>query len=210
MLACVLVIGEGFLEAVWKEADSSAPLAQWLWARALPPSSAIPSVVWDSPGTRPVGGEPCGGLASSRCLISDLVLLPQVRSQGGKEGRGNAGCVVEIIVGLEPGRPGSVSWFCHQPAECAHIHSSASPSLRFLGKFSSLPAGVVGRLGQGLRAKPLVLCLPHSQVPLNGGHVATSAVIVLEVPAMEAGSSQASAHRADHPKGTTVKGWPPY
>ena len=27
MLACVLVIGEGFLEAVWKEADSSGPVA---------------------------------------------------------------------------------------------------------------------------------------------------------------------------------------
>lgn len=91
MLACVLVIGEGFLEAVWKEADSSAPLAQWLWARALPPSSANPSVVWDSPGTRPVGGEPCRGLASSRCLISDLVLLPQVRSQGGQGRKGECG-----------------------------------------------------------------------------------------------------------------------
>ena len=113
-------------------------------------------------------------------------------------------------MGLEPGRPGSVSWFCHQPAECAHIHSSASLSLRFLCKFGSLPVGVVGRLGRGLRAKPLVLCLPRSQVPLNGSHVATSAVIVLEVPAKEAGSSQASAHGADHPKGTTVKGWPPY
>lgn len=60
-LPCVLVIREGFMEVVWKEADSSAPVC--LVAMGIVPSCELSVLLcnWNSTGTwHPVGGEPAG------------------------------------------------------------------------------------------------------------------------------------------------------
>lgn len=107
--------------------------------------------------------------------------------------------------GLEPGKPGFVSWFCHQPTEGTQIHSSASLSLfshSQIGEHSLCSCW--GGLNRILHAKPLACRLPPSQLSLNASCCHCNHVISWKYQEEEVGSSQAHPCGADHPEGTTV------
>lgn len=131
-------------------------------------------------------------------------IIPGKMLRGQGKGRGSVGRVVKIIGGLEPRKSGSVSWFCHQPAEGAQIHSSASLNLFFsLADWETSPLKLLGGLNRIIYAKPVAHHLSCSQLSLNGSCCHYDFCHQnWKYKEKEAGSSQAHMHVGQ----TTLKG----